>query len=113
MPDILRIGAGLILVIAANIALGSIGAVLGQSFDKATFWKGMAKGGIVALSVLAVYVAGSLNPGLLVIDAGGGQVNLRDAVNLVMLAAYVSYGADVIGKLKDALLGGKGNEIHS
>ncbi len=107
MPEALRIGAGLLLVIAANIILGSLDAILNGAYNATIFVRGILKGGIVILSLLAVYLAGRLNPDLLVIDAGGETVNLMTGVYLLLVAAYANYGIDVLKKLKDILLGGK------
>lgn len=110
MSDLIRIGGGLLLVIAANIALGSLNAILEGQYDNIVFIRGMIKGGIVILSLLAVYAAGRLNPDLLVIDAGGEQINLMTGVHLLLVAAYASYGIDVLKKLRDILLQGRGTQ---
>lgn len=99
----LRLAAGLILVIAANIALGSIGAIIEGDWDRVKFRNGCIKGGVVALALIAVYFAGYLNPDLMVVDIDGQTVNLMTAVSLVMLAAFTAYAVDVIKKLKDML----------
>lgn len=59
---------------------------------------------MIALSLIAVYFAGYLNPDLMVVEVSGQTVNLMTAVSLVMLAAFTAYAVDVIGKLKDMLL---------
>lgn len=99
----IRLAAGLILVILANIALGSTSAIIDGDWDKVKFRNGCIKGGVVAVALIAVYFAGYLNPNLMVVDIDGQTVNLMTAVSLVMLAAFTAYAVDVIKKLKDML----------
>ena len=99
----IRLAAGLILVILANIALGSTGAIIEGDWDKVKFRNGCIKGGVVAVALIAVYFAGYLNPNLMVVEIDGQTVNLMTAVSLVMLAAFTAYAVDVIKKLKDML----------
>ena len=99
----IRLAAGLILVILANIALGSTSAIIEGDWDKVKFRNGCIKGGVVAVALIAVYFAGYLNPNLMVVDIDGQTVNLMTAVSLVMLAAFTAYAVDVIKKLKDML----------
>lgn len=101
---IVRLGIGLVLLIAANIALGSVNAFMEGTWDMMKFRNGCIKGGVIALALIAVYFAGYLNPDLMVVEVSGQTVNLMTAVSLVMLAAFTAYAVDVIGKLKDMLL---------
>ena len=100
---IIRMAAGLVLLIIANIALGSINAIIAGEWDKAKFRNGCIKSAVVAAALIAVYFAGYLNPDLLVIEADGQEVNLMTAVSLVTLAAFTAYAVDVLKKLKDML----------
>ena len=99
----IRLAAGLILVILANISLGSTGAIIEGDWDKVKFRNGCIKGGVISVALIAVYFAGYLNPDLMVVDIDGQTVNLMTAVSLVMLAAFTAYAVDVIKKLKDML----------
>ena len=87
---IVRLGIGLVLLIAANIALGSVNAFMEGTWDMMKFRN-------------AVYYAGWLNPDLLVIEAEGQTVNLMTAVHIALLAAFTAYAVDVLKKLKDML----------
>lgn len=100
---IIKMAAGLVLLIAANIALGSISAIIAGEWDRAKFRNGCIKGGVVALALIAVYFAGYLNPELLVVETDGQKVNLMTAVSLVTLAAFTAYAVDVLKKLKNML----------
>lgn len=100
---IVRLGIGLVLLIAANIALGSVNAFMEGTWDMMKFRNGCIKGGVVALALIAVYFAGFLNPDLLVVEADGQSVNLMTAVSLAMLAAFTAYAVDVLKKLKEMI----------
>lgn len=99
----IRLAVGLVLLIAANIALGSINAIIACEWDLVKFRNGCIKGGVIALSLIAVYFAGYLNPDLMVVEVSGQTVNLMTAVSLAMLAAFTAYAVDVLKKLKDML----------
>lgn len=100
---IIRLAAGLVLLIAANITLGSINAIIAGDWDKAKFRNGCIKSAVVAVALIAVYFAGYLNPDLMVVEVDGQTVNLMTAVSLAMLAAFTAYAVDVLKKLKDML----------
>ena len=100
---IIRLAAGLVLLIAANIALGSINAIIDGEWDQTKFRNGCIKRAVVAAALVAVYFAGYLNPDLMVVEVDGQTVNLMTAVSLAMLAAFTAYAVDVLKKLKDML----------
>lgn len=100
---IVRLGAGLLLLILANIGLGSVNAFMEGDWDMLKFRNGCIKGAIVAAALIAVYFAGWLNPDLFVIEADGQTVNLMTAVHIALLAAFTAYAVDVIKKLKSML----------
>lgn len=99
----LRLAIGLLLLVIANIALGSIGAIIAGTFDAVLFRRGAIKGAVIFLAVLAVYLAGLLNPDLLIIETGGSQVNLQMADYLLVLAAFAAYAVDILKKLRNLL----------
>ena len=100
---VVKLAAGLLLLIAANIALGSINAIIAGTWDLIKFRNGCIKSLVIAAALIAVYLAGFLNPDLMVVDVDGQKVNLMTAVTLTMLAAFTAYAVDVIKKLKDML----------
>ena len=81
---IVRLGIGLVLLIAANIALGSVNAFMEGTWDMMKFRNGCIKGGVV-------------------IEAEEQTVNLMTAVHIALLAAFTAYAVDVLKKLKDML----------
>lgn len=68
---IIRLAAGLVLLIAANIALGSINAIIAGEWDRAKFRNGCIKSAVVAMALIAVYFSGYLNPDLMVVEVDG------------------------------------------
>ena len=110
---VVKLAAGLLLLIAANIALGSINAIIAGTWDLVKFRNGCIKSLVIAAALLAVYMAGFLNPDLMVVDVDGQKVNLMTAVTLTMLAAFTVYAVDVIKKLKDMLTTPTPGEDHT
>ena len=109
---VVKLAAGLLLLIAANIALGSINAIIAGTWDLVKFRNGCIKSLVIAAALIAVYLAGFLNPDLMVVDVDGQKVNLMTAVTLTMLAAFTAYAVDVIKKLKDMLTTPTPGEAH-
>lgn len=93
---IIHLAAGLVLLIAANIALGSINAIIAGKWDRAKFRNGCIKSAVVAMALIAVYFAGYLNPNLMVVEVDGQTVNLMTAVSLSILSAFTVYAIDVL-----------------
>ena len=100
----IKIGVGLLLLILANIILGSVTAIIGGSWSWKKFWRGVYKGLIIVLALILVYIAGYLNPDMIVIPINDQKVNLMSAILLILTSAFIWYGRDVITKLKDILL---------
>ena len=109
---VVKLAAGLLLLIAANIALGSINAIIAGAWDLVKFRNGCIKSLVIAAALIAVYLAGFLNPDLMVVDVDGQKVNLMTAVTLTMLAAFTVYAVDVIKKLKGMLTTPTPGEDH-
>lgn len=103
--DIIRLGLGLLLLIVVNIVLGGVDAMLSGEFDKPKFWRGVAKGTIVAVCFAITYLVGWLNPAVVAISINGQAVNLLTAVYLVIMAGFLFYAYEVIGKLAGFIKG--------
>ncbi len=95
----LRLGLGLLALIAVNIVLGSVDAFLAKSFDRGKFLRGVIKGAIVALCFAATYLVGWANPDVLAVTINGEAVNLLTAVTLVIMAGFLFYAKEVVLKL--------------
>lgn len=103
--DALRLGLGLLTLIAVNIILGSIDALLSGIFDWGKFRRGIIKGIIVALCFAATYLVGWINPDVLAVTINGQSVNLLTAVYLVIMAGFLFYAKEVIMKLASFVYG--------
>lgn len=102
----LNLTIGLLILIVANIVLGSTDAIFNQKFDVVRFFKGIGKGVLVAGSMVGIYYAGTLNPDIIAVDIGGQQLTILSAINIVVLGAYYLYAKQVFEKLT-AILGSK------
>lgn len=106
MDLIFRLGIALVILICANILLGSFNSWFSEQFDKQKFWKGVKKGIAVIMIFTAVYFAGWLVPEMQAAIIGGETVNLTTAMFYVVLAGFLWYAKEVLTKLA-ALIGGK------
>lgn len=96
---IIKLGLGLLLLIVVNIVLGGVDAWLSGDFDKPKLRRGVTKGAIVAVCFAITYLVGWLNPEVVAISINGQAVNLLTAVYLVIMAGFLFYAYEVIGKL--------------
>lgn len=104
MSGILRLGGGLLLLIVANLLLGSVRAAIGRTWDKRVFFEGVVKAAIVVAAFALVYLAGWLNPELVVAEFEGERINLITAVYLALLGGFACYAVKVLKKLKEFAL---------
>lgn len=95
----LKLAAGLLLLIAANIVLGSADAIIGGQFDKTKCWRGALKGLFIFIAFIMTYGAGYLNPQIVVVAIDGKSVDLLAAVVLIIIAGYAWYAKEVLVKL--------------
>lgn len=95
---------GLMIFMSSNIVLGSVKSIFDGTFDLRRFWVGFGKASVIALSFTAMVFAGSLNPDVISFQLGDETVNFVQGVNLIILSAYVAYGAQSLAKLKDYVL---------
>lgn len=95
----LKLAAGLLLLIAANVILGSADAIIGGQFDKTKCWRGALKGLFIFLAFMLTYIAGFLNPQIVVVAIDGKSVDLLAAVVLIIIAGYAWYAKEVLVKL--------------
>ena len=106
MDLILRLGIALVILICANIALGSFNSWFTETFDKETFWKGVKKGVAVIFIFVVVYIAGVLVPEIEATLIGGEPVNLTTGMLYIVMAGFLWYTKEVLTKLA-ALIGGR------
>ena len=104
MESVIRLVIGLVLLVVANVVLGSLDAMFAGTFDWKRFWKGVMKGAVAAACFAGFYAAGRLNPTIVAIDLGGESINLATAANASMVAAYALYAKEVFTKLTSMIL---------
>lgn len=102
----IRLGVALIIVICANIALGSFNSWFTETFDKKIFKKGVKKGAIVTLIFMAISIAGALVPEIKTTLIGGEPVDLTTGMLYIVMSGFLWYSKEVLTKAV-ALIGGK------
>ncbi len=95
----INLAFGLLILIGANILLGSMNAIFDGDFDIKTFFTGFLKGILVTVCAVGLYFAGMLNPDLVAVNVGGEELNILTAVNAAVLAGYYLYARQVFNKL--------------
>lgn len=98
-PAFINLSIGLMILIAANIVLGSLNALFESTFNWGQFFKGIAKAAIIAVVMVGVYFAGALNPDIVAVDVGGQSLTVLSAISAVVLGGYFFYAKQVIDKL--------------
>lgn len=99
----LQILGGIILLLASNICLGTLGAIIEGSFDFVKGKQGLLKAGSVLLAVCFAYVAGCLVPHLSIGMINGQAITLLEAITIIITATYCLYAFKVVQKLIEIL----------
>lgn len=97
--EMVKIAFALLLLIGANILLGSTNAFMARQFDKTKFINGIIKGSVIAVSIVMVYAAGLLIPNIVIMQIDGQNVTLVMALGMLFVAAIIAYGQEDIGKI--------------
>ena len=105
----LKIIIGLISVMLANMLLGVTLAKLKQEFKKEKLLSGLVKYLGIILGVLFMYVAGYLNPDIVVANINNVEVNLMTGIEILFISGIIYYGMQDLIKLKNLL--GLSNDI--
>lgn len=90
---------GLALVIIANMLLGSITSIINKKFNWKKFNKGVIKGAVVLVSIALLWLAGVLNPEVIVLD----DWTIPMGVELITLMSFIWYAAQSLLKLKNIM----------
>ncbi len=101
----LHLGAGLVILIVVNIILGSLSALFVKAFDWNRLVEGALKGFIVIVCFAATYFVGYINPNVVAINITGIELNILNAIQIVVLAGYYYYAKQVIVKLTSMVNG--------
>ena len=105
----IKIVIGLISVMLANVLLGVTLAKLKQEFKKEKLLSGLVKYLGIVLGVLLMYLAGYLNPNIIVANINNVEVNLMTGIEVLFISGIVYYGMQDLIKLKNLL--GLSNDI--
>jgi len=90
---------GLGLVILANILLGSITSIINKKFNWKKLANGTIKGAVVLVSIGLLWLAGLLNPDVIILD----EWTIIMGVELITLSSFIWYAAQAILKLKNIM----------
>lgn len=99
----IKIVIGLISVMLANVLLGVTLAKLKQEFKKEKLLSGLVKYLGIVLGVLLMYLAGYLNPNIIVANINNVEVNLMTGIEVLFISGIVYYGMQDLIKLKNLL----------
>lgn len=105
----IKIIIGLVSVMIANVFLGVTLAKLKQEFKKEKLLSGLVKYLGIILGVLLMYLAGYLNPDIIVANINGIEVNLMAGIEVLFISGIIFYGMQDLIKLKNLL--GLSNDI--
>lgn len=105
----IKIIIGLVSVMIANVLLGVTLAKLKQEFKKEKLLSGLVKYLGIVLGVLLMYLAGYLNPNIIVANINNVEVNLMAGIEVLFISGIIFYGMQDLIKLKDLL--GLSNDI--
>ena len=94
---------GLISVMLANVLLGVTLAKLKQEFKKEKLLNGLVKYLSIIIGVLLMYLAGYLNPNIIVANINNVEVNLMTGIEVLFISGIVYYGMQDLIKLKNLL----------
>lgn len=97
---------GLGLAITANMLLGSITSIINKKFNWKKLSKGTIKGCVVLVSIGLLWIAGVLNPNVVVMD----DFTITMGVELIALSSFVWYAGQAILKLKNIMYPSKKEE---
>lgn len=101
--ETLKLGIGLIIFMAVNIMLGSLGSLFTQTFNHKILLQGVIKALIVVVCFVMIYIAGVLNAEIAVININGEEVTVLTAIYFLILGGFIHYVKEVILKLKDLI----------
>ena len=105
----IKIIIGLVSVMIANVLLGVTLAKLKQEFKKEKLLSGLVKYLGIFLGISLMYLAGYLNPDIIVTNINNVEVNLLSGIEVLFISGIVYYGMQDLIKLKNLL--GLSNDI--
>ena len=104
--QMLILGGSLVALILANIFLGSSQSIIEGKFDKTKFKTGFLKGLIIGITFIVIYIIGSLNRDIIVVNLNGVDMDLLTSVYAITTIGYVWYAKEIVVKFTK-IVGGK------
>ena len=105
----IKVSISLLSVMFANVLLGVTLAKLKQKFKKEKLLNGLVKYASVLIGISLMYLAGYLNPNIIVANINNVEVNLMTGIEVLFISGIVYYGMQNLIKLKNLL--GLSNDI--
>lgn len=99
----IKIVIGLISVMLANVLLGVTLAKLKREFKKEKLLTGLVKYASILIGISLMYLAGYLNPDIIVANINNVEVNLIVGIEVLFISGIVYYGLQDLIKLKNLL----------
>lgn len=84
---------GLVCVMLANVLFGSSLAKIQEEFNKKTFWNGVYKVAMIVVGSIALCITAYLNQDIILVSINGTNMNMKDAINTLLIAGITLYGA--------------------
>ena len=98
-----KIVIGLVCVMLANVLFGSSLAKIKQEFEKKRFWNGFYKVIMIIIGVILMCVTAYFNPDILMISINNTNLNLKDAMETIIIAGIAMYGAMDLKKIAELI----------
>ena len=93
------LGIGLIIFMIVNITLGSVDAILANTFDWGKFKRGIIKAIVVLICFILIYIAGVINADVIIVNVNGEEVSILTAIYFVIFGGLTWYAKEVLTKL--------------
>lgn len=105
----IKVSISLLSVMIANVLLGVTLAKLKREFKKEKLLTGLVKYASVLIGISLMYLAGYLNPDIIVANINSIEVNLMAGIEVLFISGIIYYGMQDLIKLKNLL--GLSNDI--
>lgn len=90
---------GLMLIMGANIVLGTSLAQLKETFNNKSFYSGIYKAVSIIIAVILMYICSILNENVISISTKYGNYNIIDLMKFVAQTGIIYYGTQSIQKI--------------
>ena len=90
---------GLILIMGANIVLGTSLAQLKEAFNNKSFYSGIYKAVSIIISVILMYICSILNKDIIIATINGINYDLLNLIKFISQAGIMYYGLQSMQKV--------------